>query len=87
MTKEEFIKLAVDSGYCNKGLAREYADAAGRENFTEEDFIEVSRQYERMEDLRLRETARGRYGDRYQYGVEGVTTKHSRNPGDDRYER
>lgn len=86
MTKEEFIKLAVDSGYCNKGLAREYA-AAGREDFTEEDFIEVSRQYERMEDLRIRETSRGRYGDRYQYGVEGVTTKHSRNPGDDRYER
>ena len=85
MTKEEFIKLAVDSGYCNKGIAVKYA--TGREDFTEADFIEVSRQYERMEDLRIRETSRGRYGDRYQYGVEGVTTKRSRNPGDDRYER
>lgn len=83
MTRDEFIRLAVSSGYCNKRAAREYAGE--RDVFTVEDFVEVSRRYERSRELIDRESARGRFGDHYRFGMEGTTTKQGRNPGDDRY--
>ena len=44
MTKEEFINLAVSTGYSNKITATEYVE--GKDKLTDKDFIEVYRTYE-----------------------------------------
>ena len=44
MNKDEFIKNATKSGYCNKKQAEEYCK--GKEVFTEDDYIEVFRKAE-----------------------------------------
>ena len=44
MTKEEFIKNACASGYCNKKQAVHYCE--GKEVFTDDDYIGVYRMAE-----------------------------------------
>ncbi len=41
MTKKEFIEQCSSLGYCSKAVAKQYAGA--REQFTDNDFIEVFR--------------------------------------------
>ena len=41
MTKDEFIQMCSDCGYCSKTVARAYAK--DRDEFTEEDFEEAFR--------------------------------------------
>ena len=46
MTKDEFIKTASKSGYCNKKQAEAYCEHKGKEVYTDEDYIGVYRMVE-----------------------------------------
>ena len=47
MTKDEFIQMCSDCGYCSKVVAKKYAE--GKDEFTEEDFEEAFRMARRKE--------------------------------------
>lgn len=48
MDKETFIELCSSSGYTNKTVARGYVKWTGKEEFTEDDFIEAYRSVEEV---------------------------------------
>lgn len=68
MNKEEFVKLAVSSGYANKHAAEQYAEKTGREEFTDNDFIELYHTSMHWEGCAADKGLRG------VYGVNGRTT-------------
>lgn len=39
MDKEKFVKAAVNSGYCDKKTAEEYAASTGKREFDSDDFV------------------------------------------------
>lgn len=47
MTKEEFIKNCRSIGYCSKDVAEKYCE--GKDEFTEDDYVEVFRRAQRIE--------------------------------------
>lgn len=53
MTKKEFINEAVRRGYANKKDVTRWCEKTGREDFMEEDFIEVFRFGEKMDAMSL----------------------------------
>lgn len=83
MTAEEFIAAAVNSGYANKKIAKQYAET--RDSFSEADFIGVNRMYERFLDQMDREQSPGARGIKSMYQLNGKTTKHFRPMGSDQY--
>lgn len=68
MNREEFIKLARSSGYGNKESAKKYADRTGREEFTDQDFIELYHESMKWS------VCKADKGMRSVYGVNGKTT-------------
>lgn len=52
MTKKEFVKTCVESGYCSEHDALLYAGT--RQEFTEEDFVEAFRYEQKLEFLERR---------------------------------
>ena len=77
MTKKEFIRLAVDCGYCNKRKAMNYAK--GRNEFTDDDFVKVGQEFESAQNAKDKHNAKGKFGYRYMYQLNGATTKHYHN--------
>lgn len=51
MTKDEFINTCIKVGYCNRSAAIMYSEREEKEDFTEDDFIEVYRIVERAFDV------------------------------------
>ena len=47
MNRDEFIRTACQSGYCNKKQAEEYAK--DKDEFTIDDYIEVHRKAQKIE--------------------------------------
>lgn len=68
MSRDEFIRLCLSMGYCTKTTAEKYA--GDRENFTDEDFVEVYRLQEHADFMKYREAAVDQ--------VRGYTTKRYR---------
>ena len=74
MTRDEFEKLAVSSGYASKKFVREYK--VGKDTFTEDDFVKVYRAYEQSRNYNnhdnelgyvngVRTTKKYKYGEKY----------------------
>lgn len=82
MNRTEFIESAVNSGYSSKKVAEQYADS--RDSFTEADFIEVNRMYERYRSKSDMDKYPGLYGMKPMYSLEGRTTKRFNNVGSDK---
>lgn len=71
MTKDEFIKLAVSSGYGTKSAAEHYAEEHVKKEYTTDDFIEMYHTSMQWKGVRKEK------GLNYAYGLNGRTTAFS----------
>lgn len=56
--KDTFVDLCAKCGYCNKKIARGYIKWTGKDEFTDNDFIEA---YRLVENALSKEKARNKY--------------------------
>ena len=71
MNKDEFIKLAVSSGYGTKSAAERYTEKHDKPEYTTDDFIEMYHTSMQWQGVRKEK------GLNYAYGLNGRTTAFS----------
>lgn len=82
MTPDQFARSCALMGYCPRKFAEKYT--TGRDELTDDDYIEVFRRYQRHLDIKSGEIERSHGLRKYYYGkFRGKTTKRYRLLGRD----
>lgn len=73
MNKNEFIKLAMQSGYANRETAEKYTKKVSKDTYDDHDFIELYHMYTSMRLGNIPSTK----GLRQVFGMNGKTTAYN----------